>query len=280
VTHHPVRESFVAFDVRGDTCVGVLSRPADAAEVGVVIVVGGPQYRAGSHRQFTQLARDLAAGGVAVLRFDYRGMGDSDGDPRTFESIDDDVAAAIGVLQREAGVSRVALWGLCDAASAALMYAAGDARVAGVIAVNPETQTEATLSATRLRHYYAERVLAPEFWRKVLRGGLDWRASARGISSSLRAAAAPAQRPLPFQERMHRGWRALRAPLLVILSGRDLTARAFESWVQADDERRALLARASVVPIAAADHTFSDSGPREAMTRATLDWAARLCEAS
>ena len=39
----------------------------------MVIVVGGPQYRAGSHRQFTLLARHIAAAGYPVLRFDARG---------------------------------------------------------------------------------------------------------------------------------------------------------------------------------------------------------------
>ncbi len=56
--------------------------PDDAvpcARLGVLIVVGGPQYRVGSHRQFVLLARALAARGFAAMRFDCTGMGDSDG---------------------------------------------------------------------------------------------------------------------------------------------------------------------------------------------------------
>ena len=56
------------------------------ASVGVVIVVGGAQYRVGSHRQFVGLARHLAAHGHPVLRFDFPGMGDSPGDWVGFES--------------------------------------------------------------------------------------------------------------------------------------------------------------------------------------------------
>jgi alpha/beta superfamily hydrolase len=52
----------------------------------VLVIVGGPQYRAGSHRQFTLLARSLAEQGFAVLRFDYRGMGDSTGAMRDQQS--------------------------------------------------------------------------------------------------------------------------------------------------------------------------------------------------
>ena len=83
-----------------DWLLAMLSRPAEPRDTAVVVIVGGPQYRAGSHRQFVLLARGLAAAGCPVLRFDARGMGDSDGDARTFESIDDDIGAAIDGVRR------------------------------------------------------------------------------------------------------------------------------------------------------------------------------------
>src|SRR5688572_14342340 len=92
-------EHFVIVDCAGDQCIGVYSQPDPGASrpssIGIVVIVGGPQYRIGSHRQFVTLARDLARAGIPVLRFDYRGMGDSDGDFRTFESIDRDIDAAV-----------------------------------------------------------------------------------------------------------------------------------------------------------------------------------------
>ena len=96
-------ERFVVLDCEGSSCVGVMSvAPASAASmsVGVVIVVGGPQYRVGSHRQFALLARALARAGIPTLRFDYRGIGDSEGDPRTFESIGSDLTCAVDALCR------------------------------------------------------------------------------------------------------------------------------------------------------------------------------------
>ena len=55
-----VRESVLQFDCAGESLIGIVSQPAAVPlAVGIVIVVGGPQYRAGSHRQFTLLARDL-----------------------------------------------------------------------------------------------------------------------------------------------------------------------------------------------------------------------------
>ena len=69
-----MREEALVFGCGGEALVGVLARPDAPAARGVLIVVGGPQYRAGSHRQFTHLARELARNGIASLRFDYRGM--------------------------------------------------------------------------------------------------------------------------------------------------------------------------------------------------------------
>ena len=91
-------EEAVLFGCGGETLVGVVTRAGTAAEAGMVVIVGGPQYRAGSHRQFVLLCRRVAAAGFPALRFDYRGMGDSSGAPVGFENADADVAAAIDTL--------------------------------------------------------------------------------------------------------------------------------------------------------------------------------------
>ena len=106
------REHATVFECDSDRLIGIVTRPERPIETGVVIIVGGPQYRAGSHRQFTLLARQLAEQGIASLRFDYRGMGDSEGDMRTFEDIDDDIRAAIDTFMTQASnIQQVMLWG-------------------------------------------------------------------------------------------------------------------------------------------------------------------------
>ena len=113
-------EHAVIFGCDGDSLLGIVHAPTMPAELGVVVIVGGPQYRVGSHRQFVLLARTFAAAGFAVLRFDVRGMGDSTGAPRGFESTRADIAAAIDSIQAQVpAVQRVMLWGLCDGAAAA-----------------------------------------------------------------------------------------------------------------------------------------------------------------
>jgi uncharacterized protein len=42
-------------------------------------MVAAGAYRVGPHRQFLLLARDWAADGIPVMRFDYQGQGDSEG---------------------------------------------------------------------------------------------------------------------------------------------------------------------------------------------------------
>lgn len=274
-------ERFVVFACRGDQCIGVVTQPPSAsatAACGVVIVVGGPQYRVGSHRQFVLLARALATAGIPTLRFDYRGMGDSDGAPRTFEDIDDDIAAAVDCLVAETGVASIVLWGLCDGATAAFMYAPRDPRVAGVVALNPWARSPQGQSATLLRHHYLKRVVSGAFWRKVLTGGVDLRAAARGLASTALTASDGTRAHESFLARTEDGWRRFGRPVLLVLSGNDFTAREFESWVDAVPARRSLrdAARTQCVAFADADHTFSDHAARDAVAAATLAWIGRL----
>ncbi|WP_432377773.1 hydrolase 1, exosortase A system-associated [Duganella sp. P38] len=256
--------------------IGVLARPTQPATRGVLIIVGGPQYRAGSHRQFTLLARHLAGRGVPVLRFDYRGMGDSDGDSRSFEDVNQDVRAAIDHFFASVSQLReVALWGLCDGASAALFYAAQDARVRGLALLNPWARTEAGAAQATLKHYYRRRLLQPELWRKLLAGRFDAAAAWR----SLRVLLAASRQAMPAQDqslpaRLYRGWQAFNGPVLLMLSGADLTAREFAALADSTPEWRALLARDVTTrrELAGADHTCSRAVWRDQIADWTSDW--------
>ena len=89
-----------------------------------------------------------------MLRFDVRGMGDSSGTPPGFERIEDDIAAAIdALLAAVPETSGVVLWGLCDGASAALLYldTTHDTRVVGLGIANPWVRSEVGLARTRVR---------------------------------------------------------------------------------------------------------------------------------
>lgn len=287
-------ERCLAFDCEGESLLGVLSEPTSAAstpDTGVLIVVGGPQYRAGAHRQFTLLARVLAAGGFPVLRFDVRGMGDSTGAQRSFEALPADVHAGVtALLQARPGLRRVVLWGLCDGASAALLalQAQPHPAVAGLCLLNPWVRSEASLAQAQVKHYYRQRLLQADFWRKLLRGGVALQA-ARDLLGNLRLArtarsakATAAGTPLRFQQRMAQAWQAFQGPVLLLLSERDTTAHEFTEVTRSDAQwQAALRARApETVTLAAADHTCSSPAAQAAAEQATLAWLQRHFGAS
>ncbi|MBK9234584.1 MAG: hydrolase 1, exosortase A system-associated [Rhodoferax sp.] len=284
MTAPPCTESGHVFDVAGESLVGVLSRPATKCDTALLIVVGGPQYRAGSHRQFVDLARSVAAAGHAVLRFDHRGMGDSGGAMRSFEQISDDIAAAIDLLFKQLpGLRRVVLWGLCDGASAALIYcqATNDQRVGGLCVVNPWVRSAQTLARTHVKHYYLQRLREPAFWRKVLSGGVAWTAL-RGLFGSLRTSRATARvdatQQAPFQLRMADAWHDTSRPILLLLSGRDYTAREFIEAVRTEPAWAGALERSELSQhmLEEADHTFSDRAHQQAIEALTCEWLAAL----
>jgi exosortase A-associated hydrolase 1 len=276
------RERAFAFPCAGEQLLGILAVPAEPAKVGVLIVVGGPQYRAGSHRQFLLLARALAAAGYPAMRFDYRGMGDSTGDQRSFEALDDDIASALTAFRQQCPqLERIVLWGLCDAATAALLYwdRTPDAGLAGLVLLNPWVRSEATLARTHIKHYYAQRLVQGEFWRKLLRGRLGVVKALRGFAGSwLRARQTSdgdaTDAALPFQQRMMRALEAFPGPSLLILSADDYTAKEFLEACQGDAQATRALAGAQLrrVDVAGADHTFSSRELRLAVEAATLDW--------
>jgi uncharacterized protein len=269
------------FGCQGESLAGIIALPAAPAEVGVLVIVGGPQYRVGSHRQFTLLARALAGAGFACMRFDHRGIGDSSGTARSFESIGDDIRAAVDAFfERVPGIASVALWGLCDAASAATLYAPSDARVAGLALLNPWVRTDASEAATYLRHYYWRRLLQAGFWRKLLRGEVSVGRAARSLGATLRKGCGSPRtlqepgdrRPLP--DRMTNGLQRFRGRVLIVLSGKDYTAAEFRD-VTARSARWQEALRANpleMVELADADHTFSKAAWRDMVAQATRRW--------
>jgi exosortase A-associated hydrolase 1 len=276
-------EKAVSFACHGEWLYGVASVPPQPARRGVLVVVGGPQYRAGSHRQFTLLARSLAQQGIAAMRFDYRGMGDSQGGARTFEDVGDDLGAAIDhFIDAVPGVEEVVVWGLCDAASAALFYAARDPRVTGLVLLNPWVRTDGGLAKATLKHYYRGRLLEAGLWKKILSGRFDYAAAAGSFVRLARTALGARRAPAggesgttaPLPQRMLHGLSRFKGPVLLILSGADLTAKEFSDMASASAEWQKLLAAPRVTrhALEPADHTFSRRVWRDQVAGWTCEW--------
>ena len=275
------REIPISFDCEGNSLLGILSLPQVPTNVGVVIVVGGPQYRVGSHRQFVHLARALAAGGFACLRFDYRGMGDSEGNCMDFEKAGPDISSAVAALIARVGVRSVVLWGLCDGATACALKGA-DPLVSGMVLFNPWIRTDAGALEVAIRHYYAKRWLDRRFWRKLRSGNVDIGAGLIGFLRNLQRFAVSRMcarravgRSLP--DRVARGIDDHRGPVLVVLSGNDQTAAEYElvsarPGLLSDAMRRPGV---TVTRIPKADHTLSTARWRDDAAAITLGWLNR-----
>jgi len=285
-------EQALTFECEGETLVGVLHDAPAPADRGVLIVVGGPQYRVGSHRQFVLVARHLASHGVPVLRFDYRGMGDSTGEKRTFERVDADLRCALDeFFRRVPGLQDVVIWGLCDAASAALFYARTDHRVSGIVLLNPWVHDERGSARVYLRHYYVQRLFQPAFWKKLGSGELSVRRAAEGLWNLIAAAVRPvrADAPgaaatesgpasrgddVPFTARMEEGLLGFRGRVLLILSGNDFTAQEFKNLVAGSRRwgREIASERVTRHDLPTANHTFSNREWRDQVARWTAAW--------
>lgn len=271
-------ESAICFPCQGEVLLGIHASPtaAQSNQVGALIIVGGPQYRSGSHRQFTKLARWIAKAGIPSLRFDYRGMGDSSGASRTFETVDDDIEAGIAaLLAADVNLRSVVLIGLCDAASAALMYAfrKSDSRVTGLILQNPWLRSTQSESTALLKHYYFRRLRSREFWRKIVTGQIGTTA-AKGLLHHFQNTKKPRNHTeaLDFRQQMAAAWKKITYPVLLQLSGRDLTAKEFAMQWDATSPTWRQHPLLTLQEYHDADHTFSNSGSEAAAFETVTTW--------
>lgn len=278
-------ERCITFGCGGEELVGILHLPESGpAEQAMLIIVGGPQYRVGSHRQFVQMARACCAAGFAVLRFDYRGMGDSTGETRAFDTAGRDIHEALRALQAEVPSARgVTVFGLCDGASAALMFAAREPAVNGLVLANPWVRSDSGRATALVRHYYRERLLDRAFWSSVLEGKVNLRRALRSyLSTALKALGLGASdseldNGQDYVSGMKAGLGGFRGPVLLLISEGDLTAQEFELQVARDTGWKELTSQPNVtwLRIPGTDHTFSNRGGLRAANDAILAWLCR-----
>ncbi|HML21722.1 MAG TPA: alpha/beta fold hydrolase [Aggregatilinea sp.] len=120
---------------------GLLHRPDAAAAAPVVVMLHG---FTGQHveqdRLFVQAARVFAQAGLAVLRFDFYGSGDSDGDFEEFtvQTELDDAVTALDWISAQPGIdpARLGVLGLSLGGCVASLLAGQDPRVKALVLWN------------------------------------------------------------------------------------------------------------------------------------------------
>jgi hypothetical protein len=168
---------------------------------------------------------------------------------------------------------------LCDGASASLLYmqVSHDPRMAGMVLLNPWVRSEAGLARAQVKHYYRQRLMEPDFWRKLAAGGVGWQAL-RSLGSNLRTMQKRPAKTLTFQELMAHGWQALEGKMMLILSEHDLTAQEFVEHAKTHPAWRGLLSRSGVTQhaVRGADHTFSSTSAQREVQAVVLAWLNKL----
>lgn len=133
----------VGFPSGSEQCAAWLYRPDGAPKPRPLVVMG---HGLGANREMglDRYARRFAAAGMAVLVFDYRHFGASQGTPRQLLNIarqraDWHAAIAFARTLRGIDATRIALWGTSFGGGHVLSVAPDDAYIAAVVAQVPFT---------------------------------------------------------------------------------------------------------------------------------------------
>jgi exosortase A-associated hydrolase 1 len=241
-----------AFDCEGSALAATLDEAMGTA--GLLIVTGGNETRAGAFSSQARLAASVAAAGYPVMRFDRRGVGDSQGVNLGFRHSAEDIAAALAAFcARCPTLERVVGFGNCDAASALMLT--GGAGFDGLVLSNPWTyeddQGDAPPPPAAIRARYAAKLKNPrELWR-LIRGKVNL----VDLIRSLRHAASASSAPSGLAETMKAGLSQFAGSARLLVAERDRTGQAFLAHWDARDPR--------LHRCVGADHAYSDHASRE-----------------
>ena len=150
----------------------------------VIMLNTGYGRHVGDGRVFVTLARQLAAMGVASLRMDLAGFGDSTGDADTSpepytSSATGDVVAAVDALQ-QAGFENPFVIGSCSGAYTAFHSALAEPRIRGLILINLQKFIWKTGSSFKVENrqtrrplgFYVQAALQRRAWRRLMTGNV------------------------------------------------------------------------------------------------------------
>jgi hypothetical protein len=284
---------------------------AAGAPFAALLLCSGVKTRVAPHRLYRKLAATFVGRGIPVLRVDFAGLGDSEGewpDP-SLDSIYglterghcvDDVRSAFDWLEANCGIRRFIAGGLCGAAVTALHVAPEDPRLAGLYAIGlPATYlgsgAKQELTARELRLYrmrYLRKLVEPSSWLRFLSLKSDYRLMLRmaGEVLGLRKRAAPARNaaagtaPRDLNPYVPRGLFSMLGagrPALVMFGEDDPLRYSFEErFMQAHwsalEKHKALFSYA-VIP--GANHILGEPGAVSEANRVTGLWLDALLAA-
>lgn len=283
---------------KGDRLFGVVCEPLQPRMGATVLFLTSAYDRhAGWGRTTVMMARALARSGIASLRFDTANAGDSPpvlGLPEQvlYDSCQNaDVSEAVDYLESR-GLGPVVAAGRCSGAYLGLQAALTDARIVGVVSVNPavfrwrpgRSVEEAIVKGTRRLEDYGQRVLRTETFRRLLRGEIDIRRAGvnilKGVSARIANRLLHAFRGiLPEGQAIYAMFRTLRqrgVPVALIYSENDLGLEQHDFYFGHDGSGFARFPDVTSTIIPNADHNLTPEHARAAYLKAVEEMALRV----
>lgn len=261
------------FRCEGATCLATLHQAPGA--VGILIVSGGQDPRAGAHRWQAVLADRLAATGHPVLRFDRRGTGDSDGPRTSFRESAPDLAKAAALLRTEApNVRRLIGIGNCDGATALALWGRA-AGLDGIILLNPwlVPEQDDLPPPAAIRSHYAKTLVDPTAWRRLLTGKMNLGKAVRGLTRATRSTGSP------LADEVARSLADAAPPAHIVLAAGDMTAWTCSALLGTRGFAQ-VRARTRIHSIDTASHSFSAEGDADRLFATVRSAIGSLAQAA
>jgi pimeloyl-ACP methyl ester carboxylesterase len=275
--------------------IGIYTPAATAGKrPGIVLVNSGVIHRSGPNRLYVSIARQLAAAGYPVLRFDLSAIGDSSprNDALSFEkSAISETSAAMAALGARSGATGFILCGICSGADISFLTTRDNPAAIGAVLINGrglhgvtddsgddlEAAADAALGADASTRYLLKSALFnPHSWRKLLSGRVNYLELMRLVGGKLLRPVAPRE-ALPdtapalhaaFDQVLGRG-----TAVLMVYSEGDLALDYMKLMFGKDMKKYAAHTNFSEVRLAGADHTFTPRDSRDALIAALRSWA-------
>jgi hypothetical protein len=282
-----MKEHAVVFGI-DSPLVGIATEPDAGREEGAPVFLllnAGIGHRVGPNRLYVALARTLAESGLASLRFDFSGIGDSPAsrslaDPE--ERAVGEAIQAMDFLGRYFGAEVFVPVGLCSGADVGFALATRDERVAGGVLINataiPCAHTVEQVEEAQKRaeaHHYAEQLTHRSGWARVFTGRSDFRLVGRAAVRFAIHALHPGKSPAKsvdlglLPELNRRG-----VELLAVYTEGDTGLELLKTHV-GRLENLSSLRRLQLEVLTKTDHVLTPLWAQRRLQELVLDWTAR-----
>ncbi len=268
----PIMREQVSWHIGEDQIFATLDIPEDkSSQSALLIVSGGNEIRSGSHNGQSELAQHICNQGHYVLRYDRRGIGDSEGENIGFEGSEDDINSAVQYLYGHIGDNaQISAFGNCDAASALLLNCE-KLNLKSLIIANPwtydpqndqeeniEDSKVSTPSAAAIRARYWERIKNPKSIIDLFSGKIDLGKLFKGLMN-----ASKKEELSDLAQKLNLILSDMQKPVDILIAEKDSTAMAFMGAYKSKIFAKARNnPHVKIIELDSASHSFADKASK------------------